>query len=48
MRKTIISDSDGYKMVHSEKFCGGYVTADDEVELTNYLVDLPNQNYVIV
>ena len=48
MRKTIIIDSDGDKMVHSEQSCGGYVTSDDKVELPNYLVDLPIQNGVIV
>ena len=35
-------------MVHSEIFHGGYVTADDDMILPNYLVHLPSQNDLIV
>ena len=38
MRKTSASDSDGDRTVHSDLSHGGYVTADDEVALKNYLV----------
>ena len=48
MSKTIISDSDGDKMVHSETSCGDYVTADDEVALPNYLIHLQIKNDAIV
>ena len=39
---------DGDKRVHYETSCGGYVTADDELALPNFLVHLPSQNYVII
>ena len=48
MRKTNTSDSDRDETFHSEWFRGGYVTSDDEVELTTYLVHFRSQNYVIV
>ena len=35
-------------MVHSEVSCGGYVTADDEVEVHNYLIHLPSHDDFIV
>ena len=48
MIKTSASSSDGDEMVHSEIFHGGYVTADDDMILPNYLVHLPSQNDLIV
>ena len=46
-RKTgFVGDED--KRVHSEISRGGYVTAYDELELPNFLVHLPSQNYVIL
>ena len=47
MRKDSASDGDGDKTVNSELSGGGYITADDEVELPNYLVQPPIQNDVI-
>ena len=37
---------DGDKRVHSEISRGGYVTSDEKLELSNYLVNLPSQNDV--
>ena len=48
MSKSSVSDGDGDKTVRSEISSGGYVTSYDEVVLTNYLVLLPSNNYVIV
>ena len=48
MRKNSASDSDEDKTVHYELSRGGYVTSNDKVALTNYLVHLPSQNYVIM
>ena len=48
MRKTIAIAVNETKMVFSEPYYGGYVIADDEVELTNYLVHLPSQSDVIM
>ena len=48
IRKTRARDSDETKTVFSETSRGGYVAADDEVSLPNYLVHLPSQNGVIV
>ena len=48
IRKTRARDSDETKTVFFETSRGGYVAADDEVSLTNYLVHLPNHNGVIV
>ena len=39
---------DGDEMVHSEISCDGYVTAGEEVALSNYLVHPPSHNCVIV
>ena len=46
--KTSMRDGKRYKSVHSEISHGGYVTSDDEVAFTNYLVHLLSHNYVIV
>ena len=35
-------------MVHSEVFCGGYVTADDKGAVHNYLMHLPSHDDFIV
>ena len=48
MSKSSASDDDGDETVHSEISRGGYVTAYDEAALTNYLVQLPSQNDIIV
>ena len=48
MSKASASDCDGEKTVHSEISHGGYYTADEEVELPNYLVQLQCHNDVIV
>ena len=48
MIKTSVRGGDGYKMVQSELSCGGYVTADDELALPNYLVQLTSKNDFIV
>ena len=48
MRKTSTSNGDGAETLHSELYRSGYVTADEEVTLPNYLVHLPSQNDVIV
>ena len=48
MSKASASDCDGEKTVHSEISHGGYYTADEEVELPNYLVQLQSHNDVIV
>ena len=42
----IVSDRD--KRVQYEISHWGYVTADDELALTNYLVHLPSKNYVLM
>ena len=47
MRKPSTSDNNGDETVLSEIYRGGYVNADDEVELPNYLVHLPSHNDVI-
>ena len=39
---------DGDKRVNSEIYRVGYVTADYELALSNYLVQLPSQNYVMM
>ena len=48
MSKAGVRDGDGEKMVHSEIYHGGYITADEQFALPNELVHLPSQNYVIV
>ena len=48
MRKTSASNGDGDKIVLSDISCGGYVTADDELALPNYLVQLTSKNDFIV
>ena len=48
MGKTSKSDNDGYKTVLYEIYHGGYVTSDDKVAPSNYLVHLPSHNDVIV
>ena len=44
MRKTSVSDGDRDKTVLSGISGCGYVSADDNVSLPNYLVHLPSQN----
>ena len=48
MIKSSVSYSYGDEKVHYEQSHGSYVTEYDKVALTNYLVHIPNQNYVIV
>ena len=48
MIKSIASNNDGDKPVRSELCHCGYVTADNEVVLKNYLVHIPSKNYFIV
>ena len=36
------------KIVCYDISCGGCVTANDEVELTNYLMHFPSKNYLIM
>ena len=48
MSKTSVSNGNDTETVFSETSCGGYVTADDEVELINYLVHLPSKSDFIV
>ena len=46
MIQSIAIDGVRDKTVHSELSCGGYITADDDVALPNYLLYLPIQNDV--
>ena len=46
--KSSTSKNDGDKTVLSEISRGSYVTADDNMALTNYLVHPPSQNYGIM
>ena len=46
--KTSASNGDKTETVFSEISCGGYITADYEVSLTNYLVQTPIHNDVMV
>ena len=48
MRKSSASDGEGDETVRSGISHGGYVTADDNVELPNYLVHFPSHNYFIM
>ena len=47
MIKSIASNNDGDKPVRSELCHCGYVTADNEVVLKNYLVHIPSKKYFI-
>ena len=46
MIKLSASANDGDEFAHSELSRGGYVTSDEKLELSNYLVNLPSQNDV--
>ena len=48
MIKLSASSNDGDETVRSDISRGGYVTSDDKLELSNYLVHLPSQNDVIM
>ena len=48
MIKLSASANDGDEFAHSELSCGGYVTSDEKLELSNYLVNLPSQNDFIM
>ena len=48
MIKASTRDSEGDKTVCSGICCGGYVTADNQVAISNYLVHVPSQNDVIL
>ena len=48
MRKASASGSDRDETIRSELSRGGYVTADNEAVLPNYLVHLPSHNDVIM
>ena len=48
MKKSRVIEGDVDETVHSELSHGGYATAEDKVEMPNYLVQLQSQNDVIV
>ena len=48
MIKLSASSNDRDETVRSDISHGGYVTSDDKLELSNYLVHLPSQNDVIM
>ena len=48
MKKSRVIEGDVDETVHSELSHGGYATAEDKVEMPNYLVQLQRQNNIIV
>ena len=48
MKRFSTNNGDRYEIVCSELSLGGYVNADENVELPNYLVHLPSQNDFIM